>query len=242
MTKPPETDVTTRCKRGLTNESCSSTTHKHGKTDERNSFVMEGTTAGRKRTQWSQGKQTGARRLREIGERETECESDGWNWCTQTRENFRSSTFQGSPVTLYLTISLSWCQRPTDLVICKLYFEGGRRRRRRGINQKERRNVRSRCHFSILPQEKCPVHSLLGSPCGRISHSASAWGWLWPWSGWWGSYWPDRCCSTFSRPAEPYLRGSLCAARSRLWARPVRDRSKTETNTNVTTEDVKTQL
>lgn len=177
----------------------------------------------------------------ERSERETECESDGWNWCTQTRENFRSSTFQGSPVTLYLTISLSWCQRPTDLVICKLYFEGGRRRRR-GINQKERRNVRSRCHFSILPQEKCPVHSLLGSPCGRISHSASAWGWLWPWSGWWGSYWPDRCCSTFSRPAEPYLRGSLCAARSRLWARPVGDRSIKETNTNVTTEDVKTQL
>ncbi len=156
MTKPPETDVTTRCKRGLTNErqllySHSSTTHKHGKTDERNSFVMEGTTAGRKRTQWSQGKQTSER-----DRKERECESDGWNWCTQTRENFRSSTFQGSPVTLYLTISLSWCQRPTDLVICKLYFERGRRR---GINQKERRNVRPRCHFSILPQEKCQVHT-----------------------------------------------------------------------------------
>lgn len=77
------------------------------------------------KTQWSQSKQTGARRLREIGKRETECESDGWSWCTQTRENFRSSKFQGSPVTLYLTISLSWCQRPIDLVICKLYFEGG---------------------------------------------------------------------------------------------------------------------
>ncbi len=70
MTKPPETDVTTRCKRGLTNErqllySHSSTTHKHDKTDERNSFVMEGTTAGRKRTQWSQGKQTSERDRKE---------------------------------------------------------------------------------------------------------------------------------------------------------------------------------
>ncbi len=77
---------------------------------------------GRQQAENERNEAKASRRLREIGW-ETECESDGWNWCTQTRENFRSSTFQGSPVTLYLTISLSWCQRPTDLVICKLYFE-----------------------------------------------------------------------------------------------------------------------
>ncbi len=74
----------------------------------------------------------------ERSERETECECDGWNWCTQTRENFRSSTFQGSPVTLYLTISLSWCQRPTDLVICKLYFEGGKEEERHQPKRKKK--------------------------------------------------------------------------------------------------------
>lgn len=39
-------------------------------------------------------------------------------------EKPRSSTCQVNPLTLYLTITLSGCQRPTDLVICKLYFEG----------------------------------------------------------------------------------------------------------------------
>lgn len=193
---------------------------------------MNGTTAGKNAMKPRQADQSEASERK----RGTESRSDGWCWCTQTRKTSRSSTCQGSPLTLYLTITLSGCQRPTDLVICKLYFEGAGRRR--GINQRERRDVRSSRYFPVLPEEKCEMHSLLGFPCGRKSHSASGWGWLWPWSGWWGFYWPDRCCNMFSQPVAPCLRGSRCAGRSRPWARPVGARQG-QINVNVSTEGIK---
>lgn len=54
-------------------------------------------------------------------------------------EEFRSSKLKAGPITLYLTVTLSGCQRPTDLVICKLDF---RQERGERASAKKKEEVR----------------------------------------------------------------------------------------------------